>query len=88
MRQRADWLTHTDERILELMRSVGNLTPLAVEDFEVTHKGYAAKRLSELHGYGLVRRISRGLYTITDDGEAFLDEELDASTLERRKDVE
>ena len=81
VRQRAEWMRPVDERILETMRDEGNLTPLAVSDFGVTSASHARDRLSELARYGLVDRISRGLYSLTDDGEAFLDEELDAATL-------
>lgn len=82
VRQRADWMRPVDERILELMRDEGNLTPRAVDDFGVTSHGHANDRFSTLAEYGLVEKISRGLYRLTDDGIAFLDEELDASDLE------
>lgn len=71
-----------DERILETMRDEGNVTPRALADFDVTSQSHASDRLSELARYGLVERISRGLYRLTDDGEAFLDEELDAADLD------
>ncbi|MDJ1434722.1 hypothetical protein QNM96_22165 [Halostagnicola sp. A-GB9-2] len=38
--------------------------------------------------YGLVERVAQGLYRITDDGEAFLNEELDAGALEPVEDPE
>lgn len=72
----------SDDRILELLREKGNLTPRAVEDFGGPSAGHAQDRLPLLAEYGLAERISRGLYRITDDGRAYLDEELDASTLE------
>jgi len=83
VRQRADWMRPVDERILETMRDEGNLTPRAVADFDVTSQSHASDRLSTLSKYGMVKRISRGLYRLTDEGEAFLNEELDASELER-----
>jgi len=72
----------SDDRILELLREEGNLTPQAVEDFGGPVAGHASDRLPMLARYGLAERISRGLYRLTDRGEAYLDEELDASTLE------
>jgi Mn-dependent DtxR family transcriptional regulator len=72
----------SDNAILELLREHGNLTPQAVEDFGGPSAGHAQDRLPELAKYGLVVRISRGLYRITDDGRAYLDEDLDASTLD------
>jgi len=82
VRKRADWMRPVDERILETMRDEGNLTPQALEDYDITVRNHASNRLSELAKYGLVERISRGLYRLTDTGKAFLDEDLDASTLE------
>jgi len=82
VRKQAEWMRPIDERILETIRDEGNMTPRALDDFDVTSKGHANDRLAELAKYGLVERISRGLYRLTDDGRAFLDEELDASTLQ------
>jgi len=82
MREEADWMVPSDDRILELLREKGNLTPRAVEDFGGPSAGHAQDRLPMLAKYGLAERISRGLYRLTDAGEAYLDEELDASTLE------
>lgn len=81
MRQAADWMVPSDNRILELLREEGNLTPRAIEDFGGPVSGHASDRLPRLADAGLVIRISHGLYRITDDGIAYLDEDLDASTL-------
>jgi len=77
-----------DERILEELDEEGNLTPQALDDFGVTVPNHASNRLSAMAKYGLVERISRGLYRITNDGEAFLAGDLDASELEPVDDVE
>ena len=82
MRKPAEWMVPTDDRILELLREHGNLTPQAIEDFGGPGAGHAQNRLPVLAKYGLVRRLSRGLYQITSKGEDYLDEELDASELE------
>jgi len=82
VRQRAEWMRPKDEHILEVMRDEGNMTPRALEELDVTVANYASNRLSEMARYGLVERVAHGLYRITDAGEAFLDEELDASTLD------
>ncbi|WP_089650138.1 type IV toxin-antitoxin system AbiEi family antitoxin domain-containing protein [Halobacterium hubeiense] len=71
-----------DERILEVMRDEGNMTPQALDDFDVAAANYARDRLSLMADYGLVEKLSRGLYRLTDEGRAFLDEDLDASELE------
>jgi len=43
---------------------------------------HAGDRLSVLASHGLVERISRGLYRLTDAGHAYLDGRLDAAGLE------
>ena len=82
MREDAEWMVPSDDKILELLREWGNLTPKAVEDLGGPSMGHAQDRLPELTKYGLTARLSRGLYYITDEGRAYLDEELDASTLD------
>jgi Mn-dependent DtxR family transcriptional regulator len=82
MRMRAEWMVPSDDQILEILRDKGNLTPLAVSEFGGPSRPYVRERLPKLTKYGLVDRISAGLYQITDDGRAYLDEELDASTLD------
>lgn len=82
VRGRADWMKPVDDQILETIRDEGNLTAQALEEFDVTVADYAGKRCKELARYGLLEKISRGLYRLTPDGRAYLDEELDASKLE------
>lgn len=86
MRQRAEWMVPSDDQILELIREHGNLTPAAIEDLGGPTSGHARNRCPKLARYGLLHRIAHGLYGITDDGRAYLDEELDASTLEADED--
>jgi Mn-dependent DtxR family transcriptional regulator len=83
VRKRAEWMRPVDERIMETMRDEGNLTPYALDEtFDIAVANYASNRLSKLAEYGLVERLGRGLYRLTEQGEAFLDEDLDASELE------
>jgi hypothetical protein len=88
MRQQADWMVPSDDRILELIRQHGNLTPKAIEHFGGPVRQHASTRCRKLANYGLLTKIYRGLYGITDAGEAYLDEKLDASTLDPVDDVE
>jgi len=81
MRQRADWMAPADDRILELIRDHGNLTPSAIAALGGPVRQYASERCAELAEYGLLVRVHRGLYGLTDAGRAYLDEELDATTL-------
>jgi len=82
MREPADWMKPVDDRILELIREYGNLTPQAIEELGGPVANYASTRCSKLAEYGLLDRIARGLYGLTDEGRAYLDEDLDASELE------
>lgn len=83
VRKRADWMTGVDEEILETMRDEGNMTPAALDErFGVAAANYARDRLSIMQRYGLVEKLARGLYRLTDDGRGFLDETVDASELE------
>jgi len=82
VRDRAEWMRPRDDEILEVMRDEGNMTPQALEEFDVAAANYARDRLSILTQYGLVERLSRGLYRLTDEGRAYLNEDLDAATLD------
>jgi len=94
MRKTADWMSpSTDDRILEVIRKEGNMTPLALsregkeERVDIGRK-YAGERCRELAKYGLLYKIEKGLFGITQKGEAYLDEELDASELDPVEDVD
>lgn len=82
VRQPADWMQPVDDRILEIIREHGNLTPAAVEKFGGPSSSHASRRCKKLARYGLLKQIVTGLYSITDPGERYLDEDLDASELE------
>jgi len=82
MRQPAEWMVPTDDRILELIREEGNLTPGAIEVLGGPSSDHASRRAKKLSQHGLLEQIHRGLYRLTDEGRAYLDEELDAADLE------
>jgi len=82
VRQPADWMQPVDDRILEIFRDHGNLTPAAVEKFGGPSSSHASRRCKQLSRYGLLDKIVTGLYTLSDKGEAYLDEELDARELD------
>jgi hypothetical protein len=82
VRKPADWMQPVDDRILEAFRGYGNLTPAAVEKFGGPLSNHSSRRCKKLARHGLLEQIVTGLYTITEDGEAYLDEDLDASELD------
>lgn len=81
MRKSADWMNITDERILELLSEEGQFTPSIIAERIGKHPKYVNKRCRELQERGLLRNLRRGLYQITEEGEAYLAGELDASEL-------
>ncbi|GAB7120892.1 repressor [Natrinema saccharevitans] len=81
MRKRAEWMTRADDEILEYLASETAGTPKVIADALDRSNGYIGVRCRKLASYGLVERPSRGFYVITDAGTAYLEGELDASTL-------
>jgi Mn-dependent DtxR family transcriptional regulator len=82
MRQRADWMVPSDDQILELLDDHKHLTPKGIEHYGGPSSGHAHDRCSVLVDYGLVERVVQGLYKLTEEGEKYLNEEIDASDLE------
>lgn len=88
MRKHAEWMSSTDERILEFLAENGNYQPSAMRDrLEELggdldyHSNWINKRCRKLESYGLLANVGGGVYSITDEGRAFLEGDLDASTL-------
>lgn len=77
-RKRPEWMTPTDEQILDTMDDEGNLTPDVLEKrYEVCRSNYASNRLSHMADEGYVERLGTGLYRLTDLAHAFLNGTLD-----------
>ncbi|RQG92351.1 transcriptional regulator [Natrarchaeobius chitinivorans] len=76
-----------DDRILETLDSSGLILSPAVLAINIDKsRDEVNRRLSVLVDYGVVRRVKRGYYEITDLGEQYLEGELDASELEEPAD--
>jgi len=94
MRKSAEWMSQpADDRILEVIRDKGNMTPIALSrDGEVARidigRKWAGERCRKLAKYGLLRRVDKGLFGITEEGIAYLDEELDATGLNLVEDAD
>lgn len=84
MRQPGDWMQlPTDDRILEALQSSGMvLSPAVIGKNIGRSREQVTRRLSILVNYGLVTRVERGYYEITDQGEAYLEGDLDARNLD------
>lgn len=82
MRKRADWWVLADDVILEYLRDEGTGTPKSISEAIGKSQGYVNQRCSLLESHGLLTKVARGVYTLSDNGEAYLEEELDVSELE------
>jgi DNA-binding IclR family transcriptional regulator len=84
MRQPGEWMhLPTDHFLLELLEETDLILSPAVLARNLDYNRVTvSRRLTELTDYGLVERVDRGYYRITDAGVAYLDGDLDAETLE------
>lgn len=86
MRRPADWMRPMDDRILEALQSCGLVLSPSIIAFNIEKSREAVtRRLAELTTHGLVERVERGKYRITDDGEQYLAGTLDVSELEQNE---
>ena len=82
MRKRGEWMKPTDDQILEILGDSGLvLTPTVIAFNAGFGRSHVNRRLSEFVEKGLVRRIERGKYEITNDGLGYLSGDVDASEL-------
>lgn len=84
MRYSARWMTIADERILEYLSQTETSTPKKMADSGDVRfsRQYIGERCRKLADYELVQHLGNGVYRITEQGEAYLDGELDAKELE------
>lgn len=83
MRKSADWMTIWDDRILEIIRDEGPTSPTPLSNHQYIHIGKSgvSKRLNRMKDHGLVTDLGNGVYSITTEGERYLDGELNAEQL-------
>lgn len=84
MRQPGGWMQlPTDERILEALNSSGMiLSPAVIAKNIDRSREEVTRRLSDLVEYGLVSRVERGYYEISELGEQYLAGDLNADDLQ------
>lgn len=82
MRKRAEWMRGVDDPLLEHIRDEGVGTPKRIAETTGKSAGYMSERASVLANYGLLRRYQEGVFLLTEEGEQYLDEQLDANELE------
>lgn len=73
-------MTIWDDRILEIIRSedAGRVGSIAERDGIRISQSSVSRRCKKLAENGLLTPLGNGVYTITEEGEAYLDEEYDA----------
>ncbi|PSP78974.1 winged helix-turn-helix domain-containing protein [Halobacteriales archaeon QS_1_68_20] len=84
MRLAAEWMTGADDRILEFLNEEGPTAPKAMaDDWRIRFsRTYVNTRCKKLAVYGLVQNLGNGVYSITEQGEAYLAGDMDADDLE------
>lgn len=77
-------MTLADERILEYLseQSMGTPSVIAEDDRIRYDRQYIGHRIRKLTDVGLAVRIGRGVYQITEEGEAYLTGDFDARDLD------
>lgn len=79
MRKSGKWMVLLDDRILELLSEEENefMGPSDIASHEGIpySSNHVARRCRKLAEHGLLQSVGRGVYTITDKGLAYLDEE-------------
>jgi repressor of nif and glnA expression len=82
MRRSAEWMVLCDERILEYLSEHESGTPSEMKESGYVRwtRSYISKRAKKLVENGLLTHLGNGVYVITDEGEAYLDEEYNAET--------
>lgn len=83
MRKSPKWMVLLDDRILEFLKEEGPHSPSQIAEdgripYGAQHVGNRCRKLAE---HGLVRKVGKGTYLITDLGEQYLEGETDVSEL-------
>lgn len=79
MRKSASWMTIWDDRILEYVDEEGSATPKKLDESGFIHvsRSQISRRLRRLAEGSLLEHLGNGVYVITDEGEAYLEEQFD-----------
>jgi predicted transcriptional regulator len=75
-------MTQLDDEILELLDSSKLVLSPSIIAFNIDRsREGVADRITTLTDYGLIEKVERGKYRITEEGEQYLQGELDVSDL-------
>lgn len=85
MLHRPDWMAApSDEDILYIINEQGNFSPEAIAEHTDHTRQYISQRCRLLVEKGFLRQLGRGLYGITDLGQAWIEREITLEDLEAR----
>ncbi|OYR87596.1 PhiH1 repressor [Halorubrum sp. E3] len=84
MRKSSEWMVIWDDRIMEIIREngVGSASELADHEVIKREQSTVSRRLNKLADHGLLQRLPNGVYSLTEEGEKYLDGELSAPELD------
>ena len=80
-----EWTTEMDEEILRALKSEMILTPAIIAENIERSREAVSRRLNTLEAGGLVRKVERGKYRITNSAWFIVAEKSDISDEERRR---
>jgi len=82
MRRSGDWMVLVDDRVLEYLREneTGSPTKMMNQGPIRYSSQYIGRRCKKLKDQKLVRHLGNGVYTITEDGEAYIEGRLDTES--------
>lgn len=84
VRNRREWMTPMDDRILEFFHSTELVLTPAIIAYNLDHsRGEVNRRLSELERHGFLQRPERGKYRLTELGSQYLQGEYDSTPTTR-----
>ncbi|MCY4731145.1 MarR family transcriptional regulator [Natronomonas gomsonensis] len=78
MRKSAKWMGLWDDRILEWIREhdgMGSASQMKKSDLILVSRPTISRRLNKMADHNLLKEVGNGMYVITEEGEAYLDEE-------------
>lgn len=86
LRKPAEWMVPMDDAILELFHSSDLVLTPAIIAYNIDYsREEVNRRLSTLEEHGLIERVERGKYRITDHGEQYLRGQLHVALLDERE---
>ena len=89
MRPRIDWMTRSDDRILEFLAEKEIVASASVIAININYNpSYISRRCRKLTAAGLLTRVEKSNYQLTDLGERYLSGEIDPDDVEIDDDEE